>query len=234
MCHRERTFSRFGREQLGHASYRLKYALRAPIPREPLRLILNRPGNTTMQARSTATLLLVLSTVLAAGCSTTSSGAHYKASTQNVISIQEKATGAKVRLADFTAAPGADKPSWCRAVGPVAIHGGRTASQFIHDALQEELFLAQIYSTSAPIEISGRLDSLSFSTVSPANWQMTLTLSSSTGASYQVTNRHDFGTSFNAVSACKNTADAFAPAVQDTLKKAIADPRFKSLVQAGN
>ncbi|MDH0049253.1 hypothetical protein [Comamonas terrigena] len=167
---------------------------------------------------------------LLAGCSTTSGGTQYKASTQNVIRIQEQANGAKVRLVDFTAAAGVSESPWCRANGPISIGSGKSPAQFIHDALQEELFLAQVYSPSASTTISGRLDAMSFSSVSPANWEISLTLSSSTGASYQTKNHYEYETSWAALSACKNVADAFAPAVTDTLKKAISDARFKTLL----
>lgn len=167
-----------------------------------------------------------------AGCATTTSGGlQYKASTHNVITIQEQANGAKVRLLDFTKAADVTESPWCRANGPISIGSGKTPAQFIHDALQEELFMAQAYSSSAQTVISGRLDALSFSSVSPANWEISLTLSSSTGASYQIKNHYEYETSWNAFSACKNVADAFAPAVQDTLKKAVSDARFKTLLQ---
>lgn len=166
---------------------------------------------------------------LLAGCSTTSGGTQYKASTHNVINIQEQAGGAKVRLLGFTTAAGVNESPWCRANGPISIGAGKTPAQFIHDALQEELFMAQAYSPSSLTTVSGRLDALSFSSVTPANWEISLTLSSSTGASYQTANRFDFDTSWTAISACKNAADAFAPAVQDTLKKAVSDARFKTL-----
>lgn len=181
--------------------------------------------------RTLLTASLLAAAALVAGCSTTSGGTPYKASTHNVIAIQEHAEGSKVRLVDFTAANGANDTPWCRAAGPISIGSGKMPAQFIHDALQEELFLAQAYSPSAPTAISGRLDTLSFSSVTPANWEITLTLSSSTGASYQTKNIYEYETSWSAISACKNVADAFAPAVQDTLKKAISDARFKSLLK---
>lgn len=174
---------------------------------------------------------LVAVAMLATGCSTTSGGAQYKASTENVIAIQEQTGDAKVKLLDFTAAAGVNDSHWCRAHGSVSIGGGKTPSQFVRDALQEELFLARAYSNSSAVAISGRVDALSFSSVTPANWDITLTLASSTGATYQVQNRHEFDTSWNAISACKNVSDAFAPAVQALLKKAASDARFKTLVK---
>lgn len=183
-------------------------------------------------ARVVPAIVTAATMALLAGCATTTSGgAPYKASTHNVISIQEQAGGAKVRLMDFTTAAGVSESPWCRANGPISIGSGKTPAQFIHDALQEELFIAHAYSPNASTMVSGRLDELSFSSVSPANWVISLTLSSSTGASYQIKNIYEYETSWAAINACKNVADAFAPAVQDTLKKAISDARFKTLIQ---
>lgn len=175
--------------------------------------------------------VLVAFSLLSAGCSTTSGGAQYKAATENIIAMQEQLGDAKVKLLDFTAAHGVNDSHMCRALGTVSIGGGKTPSQFIHDALQEELFMARAYANSAPIAISGRVDAMAFSSVAPANWDLTLTLSSSNGASFQVQSLYEFSTSWNATGACKNVSDAFAPAVQALLKKAVSDARFKALAK---
>lgn len=169
--------------------------------------------------------------VVVSGCSTVSSVAQYKASTKNVIAIQDQVgkSEKKINLADFTSAPDIDG-SWCRAVGPISLGSNKTFGQFVHEALQEELFMAGVYSSTAPVTLSGRLDNVKFSTVSPAYWEISLTLASSNGSSYQTKSRHDFDTSYAAISACKNLTDAFPGAVQETLKKVVSDPRFKSLL----
>lgn len=183
-----------------------------------------------MRTKWTIGVLAILS-VLAAGCSTTSGGAPYKASTENIIAIQEQLGDTKVKLLDFTAAAGVNDSHMCRALGSVSIGGGKTPSQFIHGALQEELFMARSYANAAGIAISGHVDAMSFSSVVPANWDIALTLSSSNGQSFQIQNRYEFATSWNAISACKNVSDAFAPAVSALLKKAVNDARFKALAK---
>lgn len=175
--------------------------------------------------------VLCVSGLALSGCSTVSSVAQYKASTKNIIAIQEQVgkSDKKVKLADFTSAPGLDG-SWCRAVGPVSLGSSKTYSQFIHEAMQEELFTAGVYSSNAPLVLSGHLDDVKFSTVSPAYWEITLTMASNNGTSYQTKSRYDFDTSYAAISACKNLTDAFPGAVQETLKQVISDPKFKSLM----
>ena len=178
-------------------------------------------------------LIVSLTAAFLAGCSTTST-VQYKASTRNVIAIEDyvRDTGAKVKTNDFTAAPGVEGNPWCRANGPISLGSGKTAAEFVREALQEELFLAKAYASNAPVSIGGRIDKLTFSSVSPASWEIGLTLVSSNGQSLQVENSHRFDTSWDAWSACKNVADAFAPAVQSTLTKAVNDPRFKGLLMA--
>jgi hypothetical protein len=185
---------------------------------------------------STVRKLLMVSGMLicgavVSGCSTVSSVAQYKASTKNVIAIQDQVGGSnkKVKLTDFTSAPNIDG-SWCRAVGPISLGSSKNFGEFVHEALHEELFMAGVYSSTAPTTLSGHLDNVAFSSFSPAYWEITLTLSSSNGASYQTKSRHDFDTSFAAVSACKNLTDAFPGAVQETLKRVVSDARFKTLM----
>ncbi|HEY4663950.1 MAG TPA: hypothetical protein VIG85_03085, partial [Comamonas sp.] len=145
-------------------------------------------------------LALTLSSVgfafLLTGCSTTTSTpVQYKALTKNVISIEENtsANNVKVKTLAFTAAPGVNDSPWCRAMGPISL-GSKTAAQFIHDAFQEELFLAKAYSNSADISISGRIEKLEFSSIAPAHWTVGLSLSSSNGYTYDVENKYVFKT----------------------------------------
>lgn len=180
------------------------------------------------------TIVTCLTTAFLAGCSTTSTPVQYKASTRNVVTIEEyvRDTGAKVKTNEFSAAPGVEGSPWCRANGPVSLGSGKTAAEFIREAFQEELFLAKAYAGNAPVSIGGRIDKLTFSSVTPANWEIGITLMSSNGKTLQVENTHRFDTSWDAWSACKNVADAFSPAVQGVLSKAVSDPRFKSLLTA--
>lgn len=176
-------------------------------------------------------LLCALLVVFLTACETTNS-IPYKASTDNVIQIQEKlkGSGEKVRLGDFKLADGVDPSLTCRLMGPVKVAPGKTLQQYIRDAFQEELFMAQVYSPDAPTTINGTIDDISFSSVSPANWEITLSVNSNKSQGYQVKNKYEFNTSWTAYSACKNVADAFGPAVQALLKKVVADPKFADLV----
>ena len=166
------------------------------------------------------------------GCETTNS-IPYKASTANVISIQQslQAQGKKVSIGSVTLAPGVEESPLCRLNGPVKVAPGKSLPQYIKDAFQEELFMAQVYQTNAPAAIDGRLEALSFSSVSPASWDITMSVKSNISPGYTVSIKYPFETSWSAYSACKNVADAFGPAVQELLKQVVTHPQIAALAE---
>ncbi|KDB08350.1 hypothetical protein LIG30_2541 [Burkholderia sp. lig30] len=165
--------------------------------------------------------------VLLAGCETTNS-IPYKASAANVIAIQQSLQSNKVSVGDIGMAPGIDDSPLCRLMGPVKVAPGKTPSQYIKDAFQEELLMAQAYDVKGtPIE--GRIEELRFSSVSPAYWQITMAVKSPVDEGYKVSVKYPFSTSFTATGACKNVADAFGPAVQELLKQIVTNPQFPAL-----
>ena len=176
--------------------------------------------------------ILLVAVGLLAGCSTTNS-IPYKASTTNVITLQNnlKQSNTKVTLGTFSLANGVEEELMCRLMGPVKIAPGKTLSTFIKEAFQEELFLAQAYDTNAPVKIEGRIERLSFSSVSPANWEIAMRVTSNKSQGYTVAVKYNYDTSFDAYSACRNVADAFSPAVQELLRQVITNPQFNQLVK---
>ena len=165
--------------------------------------------------------------VLLTGCETTNS-IPYKASASNVIAIQQSLQSKKVSVSDVGMAQGVDESPLCRLMGPVKVAPGKTLSQYIKDTFQEELLMAQAYDVKgAPIQ--GRIEELSFSSVSPAYWQITMAVQSPADKGYKVSVKYPFDTSFTAMGACKNVADAFGPAVQELLKQVVTNPQFPKL-----
>jgi len=175
--------------------------------------------------------IIVTAVVMLIGCSTTNS-VPYKASTNNVITLQNnlKQSNTKVNLGTFAMANGVEEELTCRLLGPVKVSPGKTLSTFIKEAFQEELFLAQAYDPNAPVKIEGRIERLAFSSMSPANWEITMRVTSNKSQGYPVAVKYNFDTSFDAYSACRNVADAFTPAVQELLRKVVTDPQFNQLV----
>lgn len=170
--------------------------------------------------------------VTMAGCETTHS-LPYKASTANVVTIQQKirAKNKKVALDGIVMAPGVEESPMCRLAGPVKVAPGKSIPEYIRDALQEELFMAQVYEADASVWLKGVVEELSFSSVAPANWTIKMKIHSSNGVSYRVDTKYHFNTSWSAASACRNVADAFGPAVQQLLKEVVSHADFPRLVE---
>ena len=176
--------------------------------------------------------LLVILGLALVGCSTTNSN-PYKASTTNVLTVQAalKPTNAKLQLGNFALANGVTEELLCRMLGPVNVAPGKKLTTFIKESFQEELFLAQVYDPQSSNVINGRIEKLAFSSVSPANWEITMNVSSNNSPGYQVAVKYNYDTSFDAWSACKNVADAFSPAVQELLRQVVSSPQFTQLVK---
>ena len=168
--------------------------------------------------------------VLMSGCSTTNS-TPYKASTSNVIELQNKfkARNYKISLGNFYMI-NVEEELMCRMLGPVKVSPGKSLPTFIKEAFQEELFLAQVYDSAAPVIIEGRIEKLTFSSVSPANWEISINVSSNKSPGYSVSVKYNYDTSFDAWNACKNVADAFTPAVQHLIHAIVTNPKFPQLV----
>ena len=168
--------------------------------------------------------------LVTAGCSTTNS-IPYKASTANVISIQKTlaSQGKKVSVGSVSMAPGVEESPTCRLMGPVKVAPGKSLAQYIKDAFIEELFMADAYSPTAQPVINAKIENIEFSSVSPASWDIAMSISSPNSPGYSVSVNYGFDTSWDAYSACNNVADAFGPAVQALLGKVVTHPQFASL-----
>jgi len=174
--------------------------------------------------------ILSASLLMMTGCETTTSR-PYTASTENVLMMQSKlnASSSKVKLGEFDQAKNSGSLV-CRLSGPVDVSPGKNQAQFVKEALQTELFMAQVYDVASDVEIKGILNSLTFSSVSPASWKLNFTISSNKSSGYTVETVYPFKTSFTAYGACKNVADAFAPAVQSLISDVLKNPKFSELV----
>jgi hypothetical protein len=184
----------------------------------------------TLQAKIAALFLAALGVASITGCETTNA-IPYKASTSNIITIQQilKAEDKKLSIGSIAMAPGVEESPLCRMMGPVRVAPGKSLAQYIQDAFQEELFTAGVYAPDAPTIIEGVITEIKFNSVAPAYWIISMSVKSNRSDGYSVTTKYDFGTSWSAYSACKNVADAFGPAVQELLKQVVNHPQFKAL-----
>lgn len=117
----------------------------------------------------------------------------------------------------------------CRLMGPIELSDGLTFSQFICKAFNDELKMANLYSTDG-VKISGDITKIDFSSTT-GYWDIGLRLDSSNGQSLSVSNKYTFKSAWDAATACNATANAFPSAIQDLIKATITHPEFSALLK---
>jgi hypothetical protein len=84
------------------------------------------------------------------------------------------------------------------------------------------------------VVLTGTVKKLEFSSsrgLTGGSWDVAIVLSSSNGRSLSATERYEFQSGFVADTACKQTAEAYMPTVQNLIKKIVHSPEFPRLVQ---
>lgn len=173
--------------------------------------------------------------VLALGACETTSSRPYTPSTSNILAFQAalKESDAKVQVASFSMTPGVSENMTCRALGSLEVAPGKTAREFIEGAMRDELFASGMYDTASGKVIRGEVTELDFNSMGTGSWDIGLKLSSDElPEGYTIATHYTFKTSYSAIKACQNVIDAFTPAVQELIGKAVADPQFKTLAGA--
>lgn len=169
----------------------------------------------------------ILAATVFTGCSTYSTS-RYSVAADNVVALRAL-TGKSINVGAFTAAAPGQREIMCRGVGPIKTPDGEPFSEFVRKAMLDELRIASVYSTSAPVTLTGNLDSIDFSSNS-GNWNLALTVKSSNGKSMSVSENFSYTTSFYGETACNQTAQALMPAVQNLVGKVVRSQEFASLV----
>ncbi|RYH66442.1 MAG: hypothetical protein EON54_04985 [Alcaligenaceae bacterium] len=123
----------------------------------------------------------------------------------------------------------------CRVVvGPIAPPDNMTFEGYIQKALSDELKVAGMFDSISPkVTLTGQIERLEFSSsrgITGGTWDIELRVVSSNGRSTKISNRYQFESGFRDETACKQTAEAFLPAVQDLIGKLISAPEFKAMV----
>ena len=173
-------------------------------------------------------LATVLITVALSGCSTYSAP-RYSISADNVTTLRAIG-GQSLRVGPFTASQPGLSEILCRAAGPVTTQDGEPFSDFVRKALIDELKIANAFSETASITLSGHLNGIDFSSMS-GSWDISLAVNSSNGKTIVVTEHYVFRSSFRALTACSQTAQALTPAVQNLIGKLVANTEFRALTQ---
>ncbi len=176
-----------------------------------------------------ALLLAVVLTAVSA-CSTMTPARYAPSADTN--QALKKFEGTKVRLTHL-AAPG-DYDANCRFMGPIQAADGQSIPEFVRNAFNDEFKFANIYSNDG-VALEGALSKIEFSSTSGLTegwWELGIVLRSSNGKTLQELSRTEFKSGFDAITACNQTAQALAGAVQDLIKATVMDPEFKALLDA--
>jgi hypothetical protein len=122
----------------------------------------------------------------------------------------------------------------CRAAGPIAPPDNMSFEAYIQKALADELKVAGKFDDKTPkITLSGVVEQLGFSSsrgLTGGSWDIGLRIESSNGKSIYVSEHYEFNSGFIADTACKQTAEAYYPAVQNVIGKLVKSPEFLALV----
>lgn len=175
-------------------------------------------------------IILAFALFILVGCVQRLPAAQYSISADNVVALRAY-QGKKVAVGSFTGS--APLGLHCGAVGPVVTPDGGPFSEFVRKALVDELKVADVYSDTASVTITGELETINFS-LGDNIWNMTLRLGSSNGGSMTVAEVYDYSASTDnnawGVGTCDLTAKALMPAVQSLIGKVVQSPEFAALI----
>ena len=121
----------------------------------------------------------------------------------------------------------------CRLMGTIEPADGLSIPQFIAKAINDELKIANIYSADG-IKLTGDVSRIKFSSITGLTsgyWDIALSLQSSNGNTLSVSNKYNFKSGFDAITACNATADALTHAVQDLLTALFNHYDFEKLIK---
>ncbi|NDR58324.1 hypothetical protein [Aliiruegeria sabulilitoris] len=175
-----------------------------------------------------ALAVICVTTALLAGCDTYTSE-QYQSNPQNTIALRNiAAKGERGTVGTVSLAPDVNEQPTCRLAGPIDVGSGAGIETVVKQAIQAEFLAGGIYSTNGtPVSVMiTELEPDSFS----GTWTIGLRVSSPKSAGYEVKQVTKFSTSFSALAACNNTADAFNRALSATIFTLVQHPGFRSLI----
>jgi hypothetical protein len=174
--------------------------------------------------------LLVIMSLATTGCAIYPAS-RYSTSAETLTALRAF-RGQTVAVAAFTArTPGRTKII-CRGMNAIKTPDGEPFEEFIRQALIAELTIADVYAVSAPVVLTGVLESIDFSSgATGAFWDIALTLRSHGDKSLDVTEHYVFTSAGHDWDACFWTARALMPAVQNLVGTAVRHPEFSGLLK---
>ena len=169
---------------------------------------------------------VLLAASILSGCWT--HAAHrYSVSADNVVAL--RALDTKINVGPFSSTQPDLGEMMCGTVDPISTPDGEPYAEFIRKAFVDELKAANVFSERARITLAALLNEIDSSSTS-GTWNLSLTVNSSNGQSLTVKERYAFTPHWFPDTACKQTAEALMPAVQNLLGKVVKHPDFKRLL----
>jgi len=175
-------------------------------------------------------LSLVVVTPFMIGCATYSA-VRYASMAETVATLRQyRAT--PVNVGAFTMKNSRGASIDCRGAGPVQTPDDEPIEEYVRKALVSELIMAEVYSQTAPVTLTGFLEEFDFSSMK-GRWKITLVVTSSNGRQVTVPEDYDYDFHFTGDVACRQTAHAMTPAVQNVIRTLVQHPGFPALLSRG-
>ena len=175
-------------------------------------------------------IAVFLCAITLGGCSTYMPQ-RYSISADNNVAFKSLRAG-NINVGEFKGP--ANFNNQCRGAGPIAPPDNLSFAAYIQKALTDELKVAGKFNDKTPaVTLTGEVEQLDFSSsrgLTGGTWDIGLRLKSSNGKSMSATEHYEFNSGWIADTACKQTAEAYLPAVQDLIGKLVKSPEFEALV----
>jgi len=155
---------------------------------------------------------------------------RYSVSVDNVVALKARQLTKKISVGNFSSYQPDLKVMVCRGFGPIKTPDGEVFSEYIRKAITDELKMSDAYSPESPIQISGRLNNLSFTSTS-GYWDISLTVNSSNGHTITVDDKYKYETDWQGDNACNQTSLALLPAVQRVIGKVLSSDNLTNLTK---
>ncbi|UUZ72017.1 hypothetical protein LP415_25900 [Polaromonas sp. P1(28)-8] len=176
------------------------------------------------------TIALALAALGLSGCQSYSPQ-RYTAMPDNTPILKALSAGA-IKVAPFVLSTAVDAS--CRGVGDITPPVNMSFEGYLQTALADEIKVAGLYDEKNPkVVLSGRIDRLNFSSskgLTNGEWNIGLKITSSNGKSMYVSESYQFESAFEGGTACRRTAEAFLPAVQNVITKIFRSTEFRPLL----
>jgi hypothetical protein len=117
----------------------------------------------------------------------------------------------------------------CRLAGNVYLPNKMKYSQYIKNAFESELIAANRYAdniNNATHNLSGNITEIQFDSLA-GHWIISGDMQVDKNKAIQITTKSDFGTSYEANSACLNVAQGFEVATQNFVKNVLTNPSIR-------